>query len=267
MRSLNSLFLLTLVHFTAQGQQLISVDFSSYSDGNLAGQNGWQQYQTQTTVPITVTSGRIGWTGNGNTVVNNQDVMLAFGSQVAQPTTGTTTLIWDTLLQVSSAGAAPSYFAALNTLTGTSTSGNFQNARLAAQSSGSGFVFGARVNGQSGYPFAYGTSVLNFNQDYLLRAEVDLLAGNANDTIRLYVGSNASDLELHATASYSSGTVSDPLYGAVLLSQFASASAFESGVSIASISITQVPEPSSSALMALGMAGLFGLRAMRRKSS
>jgi len=267
MKLLSSLFLLILVHFTAQGQQLISVDFSSYSDGNLAGQNGWQQYQTQTNAPITVTSGRVGWTGNGNTSANNQDVMLAFGSQVAQPTTGTTTLIWDTLLKVSSAGAAPSYFAALNTLTGTSTSGNFQNARLVAQSSGSGFVFGARVNGQSGYPFAYGTSVLNFNQDYLLRAEVDLLAGNANDTIRLYVGSNASDLALHATASYSSGTVSDPLYGAVLLSQFASSTAYEPGVSIASISISQVPEPSSSVLMALGVAGLIGLRAMRRKSS
>ena len=83
MKFLNSFFLIILVHFTAQGQQLISVDFSTYSDGNLAGQDGWQQYNTQTTAPITVTSGRVGWTGNGNTSANNQDVMLAFGSQVA----------------------------------------------------------------------------------------------------------------------------------------------------------------------------------------
>ena len=230
---------------------LASADFSGYADGNLVSQNGWLQYNTQTTSPLTVVGGRVVFASTGNTATNNQDAMLAFSSQINQPTVGTTILNFDLVLSIATAGTSPSYFAALNTLTTTTTAGNFQNARLVAQSSGSGFVFGARVNGQGGYPFAYGTNVLNFNQDYALRAEINMVAGNANDFIRLYVGPDFNNLSLHATAAYSSGTVSDPSFGAMLISQFSSTTAFGSGVSIRSMSVTAVPEPGT-----LGLAGL-----------
>jgi len=139
---------------SAHAQTLASANFASYANGNLVGQNGWQQYNTSATAPIQVVNGAVTWTGNGAPAsqVNNQDAMLAFSQQVTQPSEGTTILNFDMLLSISSAGASPSYFAALNTLTTTATSGNFQNVRMVAQASGDGFVFGTRVNGQTGYP-------------------------------------------------------------------------------------------------------------------
>lgn len=241
---------------------LASADFSTFADGDLVGQNGWQQYQIQATAPLTVASGRVAWPGGAT--ANNQDAFLPFASQVTQPVSGTTVLTWDTTLRVTAPSASnPSYFAALNTLTTSSTSGNFQNARLAALAQGAGFVFGARVNGQSGYPFAYGTTELTIGQDYALRAEINMVAGNANDFINLYVGPDFDNLSLYATAGYGgSGTVSDPEFGAILISQFGSATTFEPGVSIASTSV--VPEPSSLAAGLIGL-GVLAARFGRRR--
>jgi len=152
-----------------RAQDLASADFSSpsYTDGALVGQNNWQQYQSQTTGPLTVTNGRVSWSGGAT--VNNQDAFLPFPEQVTQPASGTTVLNFDLFLNVSAPSASnPSYFAALNTLTTSTTASNFQNARLVALAQESGFVFGARVNGQGGYPFVYGTDVLTIGQDYAL---------------------------------------------------------------------------------------------------
>ena len=246
---------------SAHAQTLASANFASYANGNLVGQNGWLQYNTSSTLPLQVLNGAVTWTGNGLTASNNQDAMLAFSQQVTQPSEGTTILNFDMLLSVSSAGSSPSYFAALNQLTTPTTSGNFQNVRMVAQSSGSGFVFGTRVNGQTGYPFGYGVTTLNFNQVYALRAEIHLVAGNANDFINLYVGSSFDSLSLYGNAGYSTGSVSDISVGAMLLSQFANASTFESGVSIQSMSVSIVPAPGAIAL--LGVAGLASVRRRR----
>jgi|688.fasta_scaffold375836_2 hypothetical protein len=245
----------------ASASLLAGADFSTYADGALVGQNGWAQYNTQSTAPLSVSSGRVTWAGNGNTPANNQDAVLSFANQITQPLSGETVLNFDIVMSVASAGASPSYFAALNTLTGTTTSGNFQNVRMVAQANGAGFSFGTRLSGQSGYPFSYGTQVLNFGQTYALRAEIHLVAGNANDFINLYVGNDFNNLALHATAGYTTGTVADISVGGMLLSQFASASAFESGVSISSMSVSLVPAPGAIAL--LGLAGLAGQRRRR----
>ena len=245
----------------AHGQMLASANFSSYADGALVGQNGWVQYNTQSANPLQVIGGRVTWTGNGNVSSNNQDAILSFGQVIGQPSEGTTVLHFDMLLSISSAGSAPSYFAALNTLDTTSTSGNFQNVRMVTQASGSGFVFGTRVNGQGGYPFAYGSTVLDYGTTYALRAEINLVAGNANDFIRLYVGESFGDMSLHATAAYTTGSVNDISVGAMLLSQFSSSGAFESGVSMQSMSVYVVPAPGAIAL--LGAAGLVTRRRRR----
>ena len=247
-----------LVASVSNASLLASADFASYADGALVGQNGWAQYNTQSTNPLTVSGGRVTWAGNGNTASNHQDAFLAFTSQITQPTTGTTILNFDILLSVSSAGVAGSYFAALNQNTTSGTSGNFQNVRMVTQASGAGYVFGTRLNGQGGYPFGYGTTVLNFGQTYALRAEINLVAGNANDFINLYVGSDFDNLSLYGTAGYGAGSVSDISVGAMLLSQFSSSSAFESGVSVSSMSVTLVPTPGAIAL--LGVAGLVARR-------
>jgi len=248
----------SLAPSTARSQtSLASADFATFTDGALVGQNGWLQYNTSTTAPLTVTSGRVAWAGGAT--ANNEDASLPFPSTVTQPVSGTTVLNWDTVLSVTAPSSSnPSYFAALNTNNTSVTSGNFQNARIVAQAQGSGYVFGARVNGQSGYPFAYGTQELTIGQDYALRAEINMVAGNANDSINLYVGPDFDTLSLYATAGYTTGTVSDPTFGAMLLSQFGSASVFEAGVSVKSMSVTQVvPEPSTLGILAAG----FGLLA------
>ena len=251
----------------ARAATIASADFSTYTDGNLVGQNGWAQYQSQTTLPLLVSAGQVSWPGNA--IVNNQDAFLAFPEQEIQPLTGTTVLTWDTVINVTAPSVSnPSYFLALNTLTTSTTSGNFQNARLTAQASGDGYLFGARVNGQSGYPFAYGTTVLNIDEDYALRAEIHMVAGNANDFINLYVGPDFDNLTFYATAGYSTGTVSDPLFGAILLSQFGSASVIEAGVSISSTSISVVPEPATIGLAGIGIAAAgLGLRRRLRKGA
>lgn len=247
---------------TVSAQVLASADFADYSDGALVGQNGWQRYLTQTTSPLTVDAGAVSWAGNST--VNNEDAFLAFPFQVNQPASGTTILHYDLLMSVSFAPASnPSYFAALNSLTSNITTSNFANARITAISEGSGFVFGARVNGQGGYPFAYGLDMLDYGTFYAVRAEIHMVAGNANDFINLYVGPDFDNLGLYTTATYSSGTVADPSYGSVLLSQFGSGSVFEPGVSIESISVTIIPEPSVLALL-VG-SGLLGGVIWRRR--
>jgi len=256
-----SLVAFTVLTASANASLLAGADFSTYTDGALVGQSGWAQYNTSSTAPLTVSSGRVSWAGNGNTAANNQDALLAFANQITQPLSGETVLNFDIVMSVASAGASPSYFAALNTLTTTTTSGNFQNVRMVAKANGAGFSFGTRLNGQGGYPFSYGTQVLNFGQTYALRAEIHLVAGNANDFINLYVGDDFNNLALHATAGYTTGSVNDISVGGMLLSQFASSSAFESGVSISSMSVSLVPAPGAIAL--LGFAGLAGARRRR----
>lgn len=250
---------------SASAADLVLADFSTYSAGALVGQNGWQQYLTQSVRPLTVASGAVSWPGSS--IDNGQDAMLAFAQQIAQPTVGTTVLWYDVELRVTAnAGANPSYFAALNTLTTTSTTNNFQNARLVARSADTGFQFGTRVNGQAGYPFAYGTGVLTYGTTYAVRQEIHMVAGNANDFINLYVGPDFSNLTLYATAAYSgTGTVTDPLFGAMLISQFGSGTTQEAGVSIDLMRVAIVPEPSTWALSALTV-GLLGLLARRRSA-
>ena len=68
---------LTALASAASASILVSADFSTYADGALVGQNGWAQYNTSATAPITVSGGRVQWAGNGNTAANNQDAVLS----------------------------------------------------------------------------------------------------------------------------------------------------------------------------------------------
>ncbi len=262
--SLFALALLLSAPKAALSETVAEADFSTYVNGPLVGQNGWLRYGTVESEPIQVSGGTVGWVG-GRTV-SNEDVVLPFASQIVQPLTGSTVLNFDVLLSVSSAGSNPSYFAALSTRPDGDTSGNFANARLVARSAdGGGFQFGARVNGQGGYPFAFGTGVLNFDQAYALRAEINMVSGNENDFINLFVGPDFENLTPYATAQYGSGTVSDPSFGGIILSQFGSGSVSEAGVTIQSISVTAVPEPASVALIAV--VGSVALAVRRRRKS
>ena len=233
-------FLLLFVATTLCAQvTLVDANFATFTSGALVGQNNWVQYNTASTIPLVVANGKI--TFDGNRTTDDQDAMQLFSSVIPQPTTGVTTLNFDIVLSVASAGntTTPSYFLALNTLNTTVTTNNFQNARIAAIQNSDGYVFGGRVNGQTGYPFSYGTTKLTFNTTYALRAVIKMVAGNANDTLKLYVGPDFSNLSLHSTCAFTStGTATDPTYGAALISQFGSATSIESGISVSSIKVT-----------------------------
>jgi hypothetical protein len=274
-----------LLSANAQATIIASSDFSTFTPGNLVGQNGWGQYNTQVSNPIQVTAGAVTWSRPVTPVppatVNDQDAFLPFAAQIVQPLSGSanTVLNFDLRLSVQSAGTAsagppvvsPSFFAAINAnldgIVPTTGNTNFQNARIAVQTSGTGFVFGTRVNGQAGYPFAFGSQVFNFNTPYALRAEINLVPGNANDFIRLFAGSDFDNLTLQATAGYLSGTVTDPFFGSINLSQFDSATQIQAGVTINSVSVTNitaVPEPSTIALLGVASAGIGFLTYRRR---
>ena len=229
-----------LDHLPPQRASIVSkADFSRYEAGPLVGQEGWQQFGTSGSQALQVASGRV--VIPGGSTVDGQDAFKALPRQFSAPT-GTTTqetvLNFDLVLTVSSAGANPSHFAALLQSANAQATGNSQNARIAARSSGSGFVLGTRVNGEAGYPYSFGTQVLAFGQQYAVRAEVHLNRGNANDFIKLYVGSSHANLALHATAGFSgSGTVTDTGIAAMMLSQNGIAST-QSGVSIRSMGVS-----------------------------
>ncbi len=224
---------------------LVDANFATYTNGALVGQNGWQQYNTTSTEPLMVNSGVVAIAGAR--VADNQDVVYPFANVIQQPATGTTIVYLDAVLTVSSAGVSnPSYFFALNGLNTTTSTGNFQNARLAAIQNADGFVLGTRVNGQSGYPYTYGMTKLSFNTKYAVRLAIELNAGNANDIIKLYVGTNFNNLQLQSTAAYNTGTVADPTFGGILISQYGSVTVPEAGVAIESVKVYTVSEITTS---------------------
>jgi len=255
---------LILVEAVAKAEIIASSNFASFTNGNLVGQNGWQQLGTVATVPIQVSGGAVTWVRPA-APANDQDAILPFAALIPEPLAGTTVLTYDISLSVATAGTAPSFFAGLNTLNTTATASNFANARLVVQSSGAGFVFGSRVTGQAGFPFAFGTDVFNFNQTYALRAEVNMVAGAQNDFVRILAGNDFNNLTLQTTAVFTTGVGTDPTsYGAIVLSQFDSGTAFQAGVTINSVSVTAVPEPTSTALIGCAVLSAAFIRYRRR---
>ena len=217
---------------------VVEADFSNYTNGSLVGQNNWIQYGTSAIRPLTIENNSV--TIPGQSTSDAQDALLPFQSVIQQPAVGTIVLNYDVVLTVTAAGASPAYFLALSSLNTNSTSGNYFNARVAAMTMGDGFVFGTRVNSQSGYPYTYGINKLTFGTKYALRLRIEITAGNANDVIKLYTGSDFNNMTLQATSAYSTGTVTDPVFGGILISQYGSASTYESGVSIESIKVTNL---------------------------
>lgn len=252
----------------------LSVEFSGYADGDLVGQNGWQQLGTISSNPLQVQNGRVIFPPGAT--ASNQDAVLDFPSLITAPAIDgeTKTFYFGTRVTIVEAGTNPSYFAAMNIFQGTSTGGgNFANARLAARTEGDGiFSFGARVTGQAGYPYAFGPQ-LTLGTEFVVVARVNMVPGAQNDTIDLFVFTPGAALDfssVYATAAFAgSPNVNDPAsYGAVTLSQFASATVQQPVGSLGGLIVTDnladlgafvaIPEPSTYAALfgalALGIA-------------
>jgi len=238
MKKLTLILALTFSLTLSAQTTIVEANFTNYTNGALIGQNSWVQFGLSSDRLLAVANNKVAWTG-GNTT-DGQDAILSFANVISQPSSGSVLLNYDVVVTVNAAGDNPSYFVALNALNTTTSTGNYNNARLAAKRLDDGFVFGARVNGQSGYPFAYGTTKLIFGTKYAVRLAIEMNAGNANDVIKVYVGSDFNNLSLQAISTYSTGTVADPSYGAILISQYGSATVAESGVSIESVKVSSI---------------------------
>lgn len=234
-----SLFVIPPAMVVAQ-TPLATADFSTYTPGDLVGQNGWTQVGSIATAPLAVSDGAV--IIPGGSIVNNQDAFLPFSQTVTAPTADgqLTQVVIEAAFVVNSTGASPSYFLAVR-------GGTFDNARIAARANvAGGYNLGVRVTGQVGYPFVYGTTTFSLGQTVSIRAVLSLVPGAQNDIIELYTSTQGAPFVLEATSVYTTGSGTDPGdYNALVISQFGSATVNESGVSIRKVS-AYIPAPATS---------------------
>lgn len=250
----------------ARATVYLSEDFSTYASGNLVGQNLWTQLgATVATLPLQVTSGQV--VIPGAQAVDNQDAWKdTTAGVIVPPGSGTTSIFYGLALTVQSSPAlgvggitSPSYFAALYNAAGGT---GFANERLASIDNSASvpgtYLLGARITGQAGDPFTYGTTPLYYGTLYNVVVEADMVAGLGNDTLEIFVNGL-----LYANNLIGTGT--DPTgIGSFVISQFGSATVGNTGATIGGVRIADnyneavvvVPEPSTLALVGLGFAAL-----------
>jgi len=244
------------------GAVAFSDNFNSYvTSSNLVGQGGWLQTGATATTPIQVVT-----PGRAQLGTSGQDVYEVFGS----PTVNAdgTSLYYGLTLNVISAQAAGDYFIHLTDPVGGSSL--FYN-RLYVKSSGAGFLLGFAETSGTGFTTNYGSTVFSTATDYQIVVAQHFIAGAGNDTFSVYV--NPTDaVELNNTAEITKtwGTASTEtnIYYEISLRQGAAGGA--PAVYVDNLIVSQtfsdmvIPEPSTIALVGIGVAGLFAVR--RRRS-
>ena len=221
----------------AVGNVYFCDDFSTYLDGNLVGQQGWQQVTGDAGPPVlSVVGGKV-VIPRTDSAINGQD---AYKNIQFTSLTGSTKLYAGLLLSISNAPSLnPSYFFALNVTTNGTTGSNFANYRFTAISTNAGFTFAARITGQTGDPYTYGPTTLNYGQSY--RVIIEAWPGPTGGTnMNVYVDPTSANLNdqtpymIHPVA----GGTPPPSIGDILISQFSNAgSALQIGVSFSKVCI------------------------------
>ncbi len=253
---------LLLATLDVRATPLFSDDFS-YLDGDLAGQGPWLQTGTVITSPIQVLNNKamLGTSG--------QDVNGAVSSPFSL-IDGTTFYIGATI-NVSAAQAAGDYFLHWSPF----ASSTVFLSRLEARSSGAGFQLGYVETSGSGASLTWGTTELNFNQDYRIVLAYNVVAGGVNDTANLYV--DPTDLVVegnntpYLTDTWGSVTAETATLGALNLRQGTAANAPALSVDNLGLAttfaeaatFTPVPEPTTLSL--LGGFGLLAWTLIRRR--
>lgn len=250
-------------------------DYSTFANGNLEGQGGYALTGTPTSNPIQVSDGKVVFPGS---TANDQDLYRAFPALISAPTTSgaTTSILYGLRMVMNSVSLTATYFTAFNeSLAGS----GFSDARLGAVTTGTGtYKLGIRVNGQAGYPFAYGGD-LNLGEALTVIVKLDLIQGTQNDVISIFVNPTSNvlaDQTPYATGIFAgSGAATDPAAeGSFILSQFGSVSnpgnAFylyrdatgDDFSELYDFLSVPVPEPGVAAL--LGMSGMLVVSARGR---
>lgn len=223
-------------------------DSFDYPNGDLVGNGGWAQTGAIATTPIQVSSG---------------EVLLATGQDVNRPLGTGYTLVdgspffLGATINVQSATASGDYFLHWSPA-GSST---IFMSRVFAKSSGTGYLLGYLETSGTGTT-TYGTTVLDFNENYRVVLQYNPVAGTVNDTAELFVDGTS-----YLTDTWTSTTGEQPILGAVNLRQASANAAYlhlDGLVLSTTFAEAMVPEPSAFALIGLGVAGLV---AFRRRNS
>ena len=243
----------------AQATLVYSTDFNgpTYSDGLLAGQDGWIVTSAggtnDLTVANTATNGNVSMTTSGN-----DDRRLFPTTALAG---GSYYLSAD--ITVSAAQATGDYFMHLG-----DGSTSIFNARTYIKSSGTGFVM-ALGTGAGTTGLNYGSTVLNFGTTYHVLVEYDMNPGTTNDTGAIFI--NPADPHGVGDTAYVAATlegIDATSMDAVYLRQGTATNAptlLIDNVAVDAVGAVPVPEPSTFILAALACFGSFGV--VRRRMS
>ncbi|HXI72712.1 MAG TPA: hypothetical protein VNN22_20425 [Verrucomicrobiae bacterium] len=199
-------------------------DFSTFPAGNLVGQKAWAQALASSSLPQKISGGRLVVPSPQSG--DNQDAYKNF-------TVTSATLFYGMTLIVNNAptGASPSYFAALYS---GNNAGGFANFRLTAKDNGAGtFVLGARITGQAGDPYTFGSIGLQYGTQHRVIVEAD----SAGSVMKIFVDPPSPDLpdQTPYLVHYIGSGTPPAQSGSFVFSQFNSASAPVVGFTVGKI--------------------------------
>ena len=240
-------------------------DFNSYGAGNLVGQGFWQQTGTVTTSPIQISGGKVFLGTSG------QDVNAPFGQLNF---VDGNSFYFGATINVSAAQGGD-YF--MHWAPGPSGNSSAFFSRMYIKASGAGFLLGYLPTAAgTGGTTNYGSTVLNFNQDYRMVVSYNMVAGAANDTVSVYVNPTDNNVEGNNTAYIASAPWSSA-FGetnnvmSINLRQgtasiAASLSVDDIVVGTAYSDVTVIPEQATLSIAILGVASLFAAARIRRQN-
>lgn len=220
-------------------------DFSTYSDGGLVGQNRWQEGMGgvgtpgSSTAPIQISGGTVRIPGPMPPTQDDQDAYKTAGY------VNLTTNFFGILVTVTNAGPSninPSYMLAMNNTAGDDTggasgSGNYRNYRVSARLTGaagsSTFVFAGTPVGFSVWAFGATTYTTGTTHKVIVMTD----PGGSNEVMYVDPSSGVlADQSVYLTATGGNGSATNQ--GAVVFSQYNSASASQAGAIISRLSVS-----------------------------
>jgi hypothetical protein len=238
---------------------------SNYIDGNLVGQNGWNQTSTTATNPIQYATDKVvvGPTG--------QDVWKSFQTQAVKANVSTLYTRID--FSVVNAQTTGDYFFSLSDPAGTSS--NFYQ-RLFVRASGSGFNLGLMSTSGTGSLTVWGNSVLDLNTLYSAVIAWDMVFGPLNDTFSLYLNPNSNDRSLLVSeiqSNWTTTTGSEPLINISALNLRQGSATTASTVYVEELYVADtltdiglIPEPSIFQMVGIGLISLLAYHRVNKRN-